>query len=86
MTDECRKAKLDAFYHPCVEWAETLALRPQDLSLLERAALETHLTTCLACRTVLAEYHCLDVQLRTLPRPATKPFPSLALPKDKHTD
>jgi hypothetical protein len=68
---------------PCVEWAEKLTLRPQDLSFLERTELERHLRTCSACSAVQAEYHSLDIQLRALPLPTIKPLPRLALPKDE---
>ncbi len=61
----------------CGEWAEKLALRQQDLSPTDWAALEAHLRICSACRTVQAEYRFLEARLRALPPPTMKPFPRL---------
>jgi hypothetical protein len=63
---------------PCSEWAEKLALRQQDLSPAERAALEAHLKSCSVCRTAQVEYCFLDAYLRALPSPTLLPFPRLA--------
>ncbi|MEO6888906.1 MAG: WD40 repeat domain-containing protein, partial [Ktedonobacteraceae bacterium] len=63
---------------PCPEWADTLALRPDDLSPAARAALTTHLQACPACAEALADYHFLDALLYRLPEPAMKPLPRIS--------
>jgi anti-sigma factor RsiW len=56
-------------YFPCFAWSEKLALRDEDLSPADRAALATHVQQCVACAAVQADYHFLDAQLRALPSP-----------------
>ncbi len=56
-------------YFPCFAWSEKLALRDEDLSPADRAALDTHVQQCVACAAVQADYHFLDAQLRALPSP-----------------
>src|SRR5260370_32819568 len=63
---------------PCKTWAEKLALRQEELSPAERAALDAHLRTCPACAAAQADYHFLDSRLRALPLPALKPLPRLS--------
>jgi serine/threonine protein kinase len=51
---------------PCPEWAELLAAsRQDDISPADRAALEAHIRTCDACRTVLREYQKMDDSIRS---------------------
>jgi hypothetical protein len=56
-------------YFPCFAWSEKLALRDEDLSPADCAALATHVQHCVACAAVQADYHFLDAQLRALPSP-----------------
>src|SRR5215831_8158802 len=63
---------------PCVAWAEKLALRREDLSPADQAALDAHIQTCLACQAAQADYHFLDARLRALPPSALKPLPRLS--------
>jgi len=62
---------------PCIDWAEKLALKPEDLAPTERAALNAHLTTCDACGAVSADYRLLIARMRTRPVPAVGPLPHL---------
>src|SRR5436305_12707886 len=62
---------------PCVAWAEKLALRHEDLSPVDRDALEAHVRTCPACETTQADYRLLDARLRALPPPSMQPLPRL---------
>ena len=64
---------------PCTAWAEKLALRREDLSPADHAALDAHIQTCPACEAVHADYIFLDTRLRALPPPALKPLPRLSL-------
>jgi len=64
---------------PCTTWAEKLALRGEDLSPADRAALDAHIQNCPACEAVQADYDFLDARLRALPPPALKPLPRLSL-------
>ncbi len=52
---------------PCTVWAEKLALRHEDLSPADRAALEAHVRTCPACEATQADYRFLDARLVALP-------------------
>ncbi|MGH2480945.1 MAG: anti-sigma factor family protein, partial [Ktedonobacteraceae bacterium] len=63
---------------PCIAWAEKLALRREDLSPADRAALDAHLQTCSACEAAQEDYHFLDSRLRALPLSTLKPFPRLS--------
>lgn len=63
---------------PCIAWAEKLALRREDLSPADRAALDAHLQTCSACEAAQEDYHFLDSRLRALPLSPLKPFPRLS--------
>jgi hypothetical protein len=63
---------------PCAEWADTLALKPADLSPDEGAALQQHLATCPGCAATYADYQMLMTRLRALPRPALPPLAPLA--------
>src|SRR5215470_4918807 len=65
---------------PCKTWAEKLALRQEDLSLADRAALAAHLQTCPACTAAWEDYHFLDSRLRALAHPTLKPVPRLSFP------
>ena len=62
---------------PCAVWAEKLALRHEDLSPADRAALEAHVRTCPACEATRADYRFLDARLVTLPLPSMQPLPRL---------
>ncbi len=62
---------------PCVDWAEKLALKPEDLAPTERAALNAHLTICDACGAVSADYRLLIARMRARPVPAVGPLPHL---------
>src|SRR5579884_2122097 len=62
---------------PCTAWAEKLALRHEDLSPADRAALESHVKTCPACEAAQADYHYLDARLQALPLPVMQPLPRL---------
>ncbi len=64
---------------PCPNWAEKLALRREELSSADRAALDAHIRTCPACEAVQKDYDFLDTHLRALPPPALKPLPRLPL-------
>src|SRR6266567_2732519 len=63
---------------PCIAWAEKLALRREDLSPADCAALDAHIQTCPACEAAQADYDLLDAQLRALPLLALKPLPRLS--------
>ena len=63
---------------PCVAWAEKLALRQEDLSPADRAALDAHVKTCPSCRAAQADYHFLDARIQALPTSAMKPLPRLS--------
>src|SRR5215469_11210941 len=63
---------------PCVAWAEKLALRQEDLSPADRAALDAHVKTCPSCQAAQADYHFLDARLKALPSSAMKPLPRLS--------
>jgi RNA polymerase sigma factor (sigma-70 family) len=60
---------------PCIEWAELLALRPEDLSPTDRASLAAHLAVCLACAAVNNHYRRIQASLEALPAPAIEPLP-----------
>jgi len=62
---------------PCTVWAEKLALRHEDLSPADRAALEAHVRTCPACEATQADYRFLDARLVALPLPSMQPLPRL---------
>jgi len=62
---------------PCIDWAEKLALKPEDLAPTERAALNAHLTSCDACGAVSADYRLLIARMRARPVPAVRPLPHL---------
>src|SRR5207245_2559615 len=76
--DSRREAKSMSNPPPCVAWAEKLALRQEDLSPADRAALNTHVKTCPACQAAQADYHFLDARLQALPTSAMKPLPRLS--------
>ena len=65
---------------PCLAWAEKIALRYEDLSPADQAALDAHVKTCRACQAAQDDYHLLDARLHALPPPVIKPFPRLFLP------
>src|SRR5712691_9029071 len=49
---------------PCHNWAEKLAIaHSTELSSADRAALDAHIASCLACKAVLEEYQALDERL-----------------------
>jgi len=52
---------------PCAAWAEKLAAQPADLTIEERAALASHILTCLACASVKAAYRAMDASILALP-------------------
>jgi BACON domain-containing protein len=62
---------------PCIDWAEKLALKPEDLAPSEYAALNAHLATCSACVAVSTDYHILTDRMRARPVPAVRPLPQL---------
>lgn len=64
---------------PCVDWAEQLAQKPEDLSPTKRQALQAHLATCPACAQTSNDYHMLITRLRALPRPACPQQPQFVL-------
>jgi hypothetical protein len=62
---------------PCFDWAEKLALKPEDLAPTEYAALNAHLATCSACVAVSTDYHILTDRMRARPVPAVRPLHQL---------
>ncbi|MDQ2715396.1 MAG: zf-HC2 domain-containing protein [Chloroflexota bacterium] len=62
---------------PCLEWAEQLVLRQDDLAPSERAALDAHLATCPACAHARSDYWRLVSRLQALPSPTVRPLPRL---------
>src|SRR5216684_1097367 len=60
---------------PCARWAEKLALRAEDLSPSDRAALEAHVQCCAACAAARADYRLLTIQLGNVPLPAMEVWP-----------
>jgi Tol biopolymer transport system component len=60
---------------PCRAWTDKLALKPEDLTRAERAALEAHLSTCPSCAAVFADYQLLMARLRARPKPTVEPLP-----------
>jgi len=60
---------------PCIDWAEKLALKPEDLQPSERAALNAHLAICTACVAVSADYRLLIARMRARSVPAVHPLP-----------
>src|SRR6266567_9317840 len=63
---------------PCAAWVDKLALKPEDLTLAERIALQAHLATCAACAAVSADYHFLITHLRKPPKPFMRTLPRLS--------
>jgi hypothetical protein len=63
---------------PCIDWAEKLALRREDLTSFERVALDAHTSTCAVCAVAAANYQLLIVRIRALPEPTVKPLPRLS--------
>ena len=63
---------------PCTSWAEKLALRHEDLSPADRAALDAHVKDCPACEATQADYRFLDARLRALPLSTMQPLPRLS--------
>ncbi len=63
-----REQTRDTLPQPCPQWAEKLsALQLHDLSSPEKEETERHITMCLACSSVLKQYHQMDVLLKGLP-------------------
>lgn len=52
---------------PCPAWAEKLAAQPNDLTVVERAALASHILTCMTCASVQAAYSAMDTSILSLP-------------------
>ena len=53
---------------PCPQWAEKLsALQLHDLASPDKEKTERHVTTCLACSSVLEQYRQMDILLKGLP-------------------
>ncbi|HEY7349494.1 MAG TPA: WD40 repeat domain-containing protein [Ktedonobacterales bacterium] len=65
---------------PCIDWAEKLTLRYEDLTPDDQVALDAHIKSCSVCQAAQADYHFLDARLRALPPPGIKPFPRLSFP------
>ncbi len=58
----------DIVPQPCPQWAEKLsALQFHDLASPDKEETERHVTTCLACSTVLEQYRRMDLLLKGLP-------------------
>ena len=53
----------------CAQWAERLALRPEDLSPADREALEAHVASCLACQAVREAYSVMAGHIQGLSSP-----------------
>ncbi len=65
-------------YTACAAWAEKLAsTHPDDLSPSDRAALDMHIASCLACATVRAEYQAIDTLI--LDSSGVEPLPDLPI-------
>lgn len=58
---------------PCPEWANSLALRQDDLLPAEHTKLQVHLATCSACAATFADYQDLITRIRALPHPESEP-------------
>jgi WD40 repeat protein len=67
---------------PCPAWATQLALKREDLTSTEWAALDAHVANCHACRNAQFEYRSLDAALKALPLPIVTPLPRIALALD----
>src|SRR5947209_2685667 len=52
---------------PCIDWADKLVLRQEDLSPADRTALHRHLAECSVCAVAYTDYHLLIARLRALP-------------------
>ena len=65
---------------PCIEWADKIGLRCEDLSPQEHTSLNEHLQTCEFCRDARRDYDFLTARVRALPPPIVKPLPRLSLP------
>ena len=58
----------DSLFEACPVWAEKLAAaHPDDLSLTELAALESHVKECPACAAIRFEYRLMDARIRDYP-------------------
>src|SRR5262249_54313150 len=68
---------------PCIEWADKIGLRHEDLSPQEQASLNEHIQTCEFCRNALHDYNFLAERIHALPPPTVKPLPRLSLQLDK---
>lgn len=60
---------------PCNEWENLLALRLEDLSPDDRASLEAHLVTCLACANIHEHYQRIQASLAAFPIPTIEAIP-----------
>lgn len=58
-----------AYDTACAEWAEQLALRPDDLAPGDRSAFEAHVACCQACQAVRQEFGRIADQIQALPDP-----------------
>jgi hypothetical protein len=61
---------LNPIKRPCAAWASSLAAGPEDLTVVERAALDAHVATCAACAAARSDYARMDTLIRGLPAPA----------------
>jgi Tol biopolymer transport system component len=68
---------------PCIEWADKIGLRHEDLSSQERLSLHEHLQTCEFCRNAQQDYNFLTERIHALPPPLVKPLPRLSLQLDE---
>ena len=62
-------------HEACHAWEDLLALRLEDLSAVDRASLEAHLTVCPACTAINGHYRQIQASLATFPTPAMEPIP-----------
>lgn len=53
----------------CAQWAERLALHPEDLSPTDREAIEAHVASCLACQAVREAHGVMADQIQALASP-----------------
>jgi WD40 repeat protein len=71
---------------PCLEWADKIGLRHEDLSRQEQTSLHEHLQTCQSCRNAQQDYNFLTERIHALPPPIVKPLPRLSLQLDEMVD
>jgi hypothetical protein len=65
----------NSMLRPCADWVERLAVRyPDDLSYVERVALNEHLASCPTCAAIHSAYQVMGARIYSLP--PVEPLPA----------